>query len=189
MAFWKQNDVVPKRKFRFRLTIAGDVAWWAKDVKIPTFSVSEHQHSYLDNVYKFPGKVTWDDITCTLVDPAGDNDVIKTTMEILTLAGYKVKDSEEYGTISKEQFAGSTQNSTPSFGNPGFKIEIIDEDGNNIEEWTLNNPFLKSVDFDNMAYESEDLRNVQLTIAYDWATCNVTNRRGGGVVQSPFLEP
>mgnify|MGYP001267978365 CR=1 FL=1 len=187
MAFWKQNDVVPKRKFRFKLTIAGTVAWWAKDVKVPTFSVGEHQHSYLDNVYKFPGKVIWDDVTCTLVDPAGGNDVIRTTMQILIGGGYDVKDKGEYETISKERFGGSAQNSSPSLGFPGFKIEIIDEEGTTIETWTLNNPFLKSVDFDTMAYESEDLRNVQLTIAYDWATCEIPGASTTTTPSSPFL--
>lgn len=178
MAFWKQNDVVPKRKFRFKVTLANDVAWWAKDVKVPTFSVGETQHSYLDNVYKFPGKTTWDDVNLTLVDPAGDNDVINKTMEIITNAGYDVRPDPTnntqaaMSTISKSQFASNQQ----SLGSNAFKIEILDETGAIIESWTLNNPFLKSVDFDTMSYESDDLRSISLTVAYDWATCEVAGQ-------------
>lgn len=176
MAFWKQNDVVPKRKFRFKVTLASDVAWWAKDVKIPTFSVGETTHSYLDNVYKFPGKVTWDDVTLNLVDPAGDKDVIKKTMSIITNAGYDIRENpttttnqNAMATISKQQFSANAS----SLGPTAFIIEILDEAGAVIETWTLNNPFLKAVDFDTMSYDDDGLRSISMTVAFDWATCNV----------------
>ena len=41
MAFWSQNDVEPKRNFRFKVEITGlaanSVLWWAKTVTTPSF--------------------------------------------------------------------------------------------------------------------------------------------------------
>ena len=104
MAFWKENSVTPKRKFRFQvqfgstdvqLTSNDDAAksqnyWWAKTIKIPSYTVESVEHHYLDNRYNFPGRVTWEDCEMTLVDPASP-DAVSGIMKLLTLSGYSVK--------------------------------------------------------------------------------------------------
>ena len=48
-------------------------------------------------------------------------------------------------------------------------IHTIDENGSPIETWSLYNPWIKSVNFGDLDYESDDLVNVELTMRYDWA--------------------
>ena len=127
MAFWSTNDVEPKRNFRFQVQITGltdlgaptDILWWAKTVTTPSFDVSEVEHNYLDNKFYFPGRVSWNEVSLTLVDP-----------------------------ISVDA------------------VQIT------IEQWILNNPFIKSAKYGDLDYSSDDLRTVEMTIRYDWATCS-----------------
>ena len=49
-------------------------------------------------------------------------------------------------------------------------IRAIDEDGNFLEEWRLNNPFIVSVGFNDYTYEGEDLATIDLELRYDWAS-------------------
>ena len=41
------------------------------------------------------------------------------------------------------------------------------------EEWTVKNPFVKSVKFGELAYDNDDLSEIELEIRYDWAVCTI----------------
>ena len=52
-----------------------------------------------------------------------------------------------------------------------MKIQVLNADGQTIEQWDLQNPFVKSVKFGDLSYEDDALRTVELGIRYDWAVC------------------
>jgi len=52
---------------------------------------------------------------------------------------------------------------------------MIDENGAPIETWSLYNPWIKSVNFGDLDYESDELVNVELSIRYDWADLETKN--------------
>jgi hypothetical protein len=168
MAFWSTADVEPKRGFRFLVQIGNDVVWWAKNVNTPSFDVGEVEHSFLGNKYYFPGKVSWTEVALTLVDPVSPDAVFKTN-EYLINSGYMIPD----GTVD----AGSPQAETISklkATNTGLQsvlIQVLNADGEVIEKWNLNNPFIKSVKFGDLSYDDDELRTVELGIRYDWASC------------------
>lgn len=168
MAFWSTAEVEPKRGFRFLIQIGDDVIWWAKQVNTPSFDVGEVEHSFLGNKYYFPGKVSWTEVSLTLVDPVSPDAVHKTN-EYLIGSGYMIPD----GTVD----AGNAQAETISkvkaidTGLKSVLIQVLNADGDIIEKWTLNNPFIKSVKFGDLSYEDDALRTVELGIRYDWATC------------------
>ena len=60
---WQSAGIEPKRKFKFIL-ILGDVpAWVVKTAGRPNINVSEGgKHNFLGHEFKFPGRVTWDNI-------------------------------------------------------------------------------------------------------------------------------
>mgnify|MGYP003154397079 FL=1 len=183
MAFWKENTVEPKRLFRFKVNLGQEGAmWWAKNVKIPTFSSTPVEHQYLDNVYKFPGKVRWQDVTLTMVDPSGP-DSVQQVMRLLEQSGYKVNESpgaeSTYETISKKKAANESIDT--------FEISIINAEGKIIETWTLNNPFVTEADLGTFNYDSDDLREISLTIAYDWATCEIKSQGRSGVEDREYF--
>jgi hypothetical protein len=174
MAFWTSAESEPKRNFRFKVTIgtgAASVLWWAKTVTTPSFEVSSVEHDFLDNKYYFPGRVTWNDVSLTLVDPI-TIDAVSVTNKYLVDSGYAVKDettaTNTPPTISKKKAAG------PNGPFRDFKIEVMDAEGKVIEAWTLNNPFITSAKYGDLDYSSDDLRTVELTIKYDWASCDTS---------------
>ena len=69
MAFWSEKTVEPKRKFRYLLYFAGMPQFIAKTVTKPAFSVGTSTHNFLQHQFHFPGRVTWNDVQMTLVDP------------------------------------------------------------------------------------------------------------------------
>lgn len=171
MAFWSQNDVEPKRNFRFKVEITGlaenSVLWWAKTVTTPSFDVSETEHNFLDNKYYFPGRVTWNEVSLTLVDPISV-DAVQLTNSLIEGANYQVPanipaSEGDFSTMSKAA-------ATSELGQ--VIITILDAGGKSIEQWTLNNAFLKSAKYGDLDYSNDDLRSVELTIRYDWATCD-----------------
>ena len=139
--------------------------WYAKEVNKPTFTVSEATHEYLNHTYYYPGKVTWNDITVTMVDPV-DPDMSATLSAIVEGSGYKPPgSSEERSSISKAKSAASLGT---------VIITQLDSDGNPLETWTLWNSFLTEVKYgDSLEYGNDDLTELSVTIKYDWARLQV----------------
>lgn len=171
MAFWSQNDVEPKRNFRFKVEITGlaanSVLWWAKTVTTPSFDVSETEHNFLDNKYYFPGRVSWNEVSLSLVDPISV-DAVALTNILVEGAGYQVPSAipsseSNFATMSKKKAVSELGD---------VIISILNADGKAVEVWTLNNAFLKSAKYGDLDYSNDDLRSVELTIRYDWATCD-----------------
>ena len=156
MPFWSESfqDPAlkdPKRKFRFTVefqgvsaAIGGAVLWYAKTVSKPSF----------------PGSVTWQDVSVTLVDPV-DPDMAATFSDIIVQGGYTPpSDATSLGTMSKGK-ASSALGSVI--------ITQIDSDGNPLETWTLWNAFITEVKYGDLEYGGDDLTEMSLTLKYDWA--------------------
>ena len=186
MSFWKDGSAEPKRNFRFLVTIGtlggtntsggnngGSVVWFAKNVTSPSYNVTSVTHDFLDNKYYYPGRVEWQTISLTLVDPVSP-DAVGFVNQILTDTGYLVKDKQaaQIGnakTIAKNQAIIS--------GLQDLSIDIIDEEGKSLEKWKLKNPFIESAKFGDLDYTNDELRTVELTIKYDYATCEISNAK------------
>lgn len=170
--FWSDAKLEPKRAYRFLMEIAGTGNGFnkgirnyvIKKVKKPSFEVSESKHSFLNHSFKFPGKVTWSDITVTAVD-ALEPDGAQALMALLNDAGYKkpTKDSATPGpsaqTISKKKFVEAVKR---------IVIRQIDSDGNIVEEWEPKNAWCKVAEFGDLDTDSDELMNIQMTFAYDY---------------------
>ena len=168
MAFWTDATLQdPKRKFRFTvqlLAYEGGATWYAKTVTKPTITISETPHVFLNHTFYYPGKVEWNAIDVTLVDPVGP-DAVATTMGIIMNAGYAPPpNANALTTMSKSRAVSALK---------GVVIDQIDSEGKSLEKWTLNNAFITSVNLGDLAYDAEELSEIALTIRYDWATCDV----------------
>tara|TARA_R100000030_G_C3244056_1_gene121326 strand:- start:290 stop:877 length:588 start_codon:yes stop_codon:yes gene_type:complete len=166
----------PKRAFRFKITIGAfsdtsigsdlgtNVVFWAKTADKPSFTLGETSHNYLNHTFKFPGRVTWNDVTITMVDPGGEKGVAFALTKILNESGYVVPtDASQFQTISKTKAVG---------GLGEVLCQQLDDEGNVLESWTLNNSFISDVNFGNLDYGSEELTEYSITVRYDWATYN-----------------
>lgn len=182
MAFWTGNGPKePKRNFRFQVAIDGinsdnrlpqkgkpdsSIVWWAKKVTKPNFTIGEGKHVYLGHTFYYPGKVEWQEISMTLVDPITPN-ASGIFMDMVAKSGYVVpKNSDTKTTLGKYKF------NKEQTGLGSVTITQMDSDGEPVETWTLKNAFIKSLKLGDLDYESEDLSTIELGLRYDWAECN-----------------
>lgn len=180
--FWGQANAEPKRQFRFELSFTqrngnqpGDIpVWTVKTATKPVAEVSTIVHQYIDHTFNFPGRVTWQPITVTLVDPVNP-DLSFAFLDILGASGYKYPDTDTIArkSLSKKAF-------TREIGN--VVLKQIDADGNEVERWELINPIITNIDFGGtLSYDSDDMVEVSCTITYDWAELSKSGVSTNGV--------
>ena len=169
MSFWADRSIEPKRAYRWVMSLNGVDSWIIKTTDKPSFTLGESKHSYLNYDFKFPGRVTWNDVTVTLVDPIMP-DASVTMMEILKDAGYCAPN--EISQQGQEPLTISKKTAVDALGH--VKIKQLDADGSLgfIEVWELKNAWIKDVKFGKLDYKSEDTVEISMTISYDWATIN-----------------
>ena len=189
MPFWSENfgqsaDMKdPKRNFRFVVEFqgindpnaGGAQLWYAKTVTKPSFAINAAEHKYLNHTFYYPGDVSWNEVTVTLVDPANP-DMTATLADIIQLSGYSPPASpDDLTSISKAKAAS---------GLGTVIVRQLDAEGNDLETWTLWNSFVTDVKFgDNLEYGNDDLTELSVTMRYDWArvvTKNPSVAGGGG---------
>ena len=165
MAFWAAPTTEPKRKYRWILNFGGTIGaieqYLLKKVDKPSFDISETEHKYINHTFWYPGRVTWNEIEMTLVDPVTP-DASDKMFDVLKQSGYVFPlDPNTTQTISKA-------NAVAALGEFSIK-QLGVSDGDFIEEWVLKNPWIKSVKFGELDYESDDLVDITITVRYDWA--------------------
>jgi|TARA_Y100000287_G_scaffold184056_1_gene184237 hypothetical protein len=170
MAFWSEKSVEPKRGFRWLLYWSGVPQFIVKSVKKPSFAVGMTKHQFLNYEFNYPGRVTWNPIDITIVDPVSP-DSTKSLYAILEKSGYVIPTEyreAEAVTISKENMIDSLggEIKLAQLGPDGKR----DSNGLGIETWVIKNPLLTSVDFGNLDYGVEEMLNIQVNITYDFAT-------------------
>ena len=195
MAFWGESLEAgtrdPKRKFRWRVEIGGmneadGLIWYAKNVDKPKLKVgADVAHKFLGHTFKFPGSVTWDDITITLVDPVSPDAAAK-LLNMVHNSGYKFPESKDIReTISKGKATAA--------GIQSITISQLAADGQTVvERWQLHNPFINAVDFDQLSYDEDGLSEITLGITYDWAKHSagpLPAEGGGQVFQDGYVPP
>jgi len=169
--FWSDATIEPKRKFRYLLYFAGMPQFIAKSVSKPSFQVGSTQHSYLQHNFNFPGRVTWQDVSITIVDPI-QPDSTSTLYKIIQDAGYVLPPN-----VTNDELGGArtiTKADMVAALGPTVRIDTIGSGGSSevLESWILNNPQITSVNFDTLDYSSDELLNIQIGIKYDWASLN-----------------
>jgi hypothetical protein len=175
MPFWSSGLVEPKRQFRFLVTIAGmeqGATWYAKSAQKPGFNVGEATYAFLNHTFYYPGKVTWNEVQVALVDPVNP-DATGNLLSILRRSGYNVP-----GNLNEPDATTTIAKGSASAQLGSVIIRAIDEDGNFLEQWTLNNPFIKSVGFNEYSYDQEGLSDITITFRYDWASFDIPETPG-----------
>tara|TARA_R100000808_G_C2069037_1_gene97311 strand:+ start:51 stop:695 length:645 start_codon:yes stop_codon:yes gene_type:complete len=164
----------PKRNFRFVLYNGNIPQWIVKSVKKPSFSVETTTHQYINHTFNYPGRVTWNDVDLTLVDPVSP-DAAQTMMSILSLSGYHPpSNSNDISTMCKSRAVNALGD---------VRIDQIDSDGNTIESWKLQNAWVASAEFGSLDYTSDDLSEITLTLKYDFAVITTLDGPDSGPLQ------
>ena len=177
MAFWTQGGAAgaadPKRQYRFIAEFSGlgDCSWMVKNIDKPSVTLTEASHEYLNHTFYYPGRVSWNSISVTLVDPVSP-DAAATMMKAINDAGYSPPvDSKDLGTVSKSS-AVSTLGTVvikQLAGGPNIGDGSSGED-DIVEEWKLKNAWIKSVTLSGLDYSGDSLSEVTLELRYDFAS-------------------
>ena len=163
MAFWSDaKGGEPKRAYRWILDVNGIEIYTIKKVSKPSFSISESEHQFLNHTYYYPGRVTWNTVSFTLVDPIAP-DSSQNLIEKVIKSGYSPAGrATDRKTMNKK-------NSTEALGE--IKIQQLDSDGTIVETWTLKNVWIKDVKFGDLDYSTDDMVEIEVEVRYDYATC------------------
>tara|TARA_B100001123_G_C15038585_1_gene918502 strand:- start:319 stop:867 length:549 start_codon:yes stop_codon:yes gene_type:complete len=164
---WQSPNIEPKRKFKFILTFGDIPAWVVKTAGRPNITITDGaRHHFMSHEFKFPGRVQYNDIEISLVDPI-DPDVASVMFKIIQDAGYVIptnwnQDNQGWKvSMSKMNSIAATKGD--------IAIKTIDAAGNDIEKFTLHNAWVKAVNYDDVGYDSEELMSISVTLAYDYA--------------------
>ena len=176
MAFWTDFGAGkrdPKRNFRFRVVFDGfedSASWYAKKCSKPSFAITDSKHAFLNHNFYYPGKVEWNPVTVTLVDPV-EPDAMSQLLAIIEGSGYNLPQAgTNQGLNTWTTFTKSSMNQALGGSALTVRIEQLDGTGAAIETWDLNQAFIKDVKFSELSYDSEDLSEITLEIRYDWAS-------------------
>jgi hypothetical protein len=175
MAFWSEaNQSDPKRQHRWLIDITApeiseSITYTAKKVNKPKMTVGEAEHKFINHTFYYPGGITYDPISITLVDPA-DPHSTQALYLLLLNSGYVIPDQIDLGDIGVNELAMSTISKRRGTGAlSSVVISMIDGDGQLVEKTTLRNAWIKSVDFGGeLSYESEGLMECTLEVRFDW---------------------
>jgi hypothetical protein len=168
--FWSDPTITPKRAFKFLVSLGTGErqlpSFVCKKVTKPSFDITETPHKFLNHTFYFPGRLEWQTIDLTAVDPLTP-DASAIIAEILSFSGYNVPDDQ----IAAQSMLNRA-NSIAALGN--VIIQQIGGIGGAagadvIEQWELKNAWVKSVKYGELSYESDDMVNIDMTLRYDFA--------------------
>lgn len=174
MPFWSDaTQADPKRQHRWLINIGAPelssfITYVCKSVAKPKVTVGETEHKFINHTFYYPGGVTYDPITITLVDPANPHSS-QALYDLLQVSGYTLPGNITEATISPGQKDMSTISKRQAIGAlQSCYISQLDGLGNEIEKLTLNQAWIKSVDFGgDLNYENEGLVELSLELRFD----------------------
>ncbi len=189
MPFFSNTSFEPKRQFRFLVNFAkvADIDFMCTDAQKPTYNLGDGTtHQILNHKFKFPGIITWNDININFIDAIEPN-VGSKFYNMLLNAGYtqpvefedllagvtKASSTSALGQVTLMQLDGGGMNTIP--GDPGIST-AAGKTARIIEEWTLHNAFLKTVNFGSLNYAQEGIVQIQTTITFDFASYSGNSR-------------
>jgi hypothetical protein len=170
-----QGLLMPKLQYRFRVSFENfgvstprtELTKQVVDFKRPSVSFGDIVIEAYNSKVKLIGKPDWADVTCTLRDDAGGN--------VSRLVGEQLQ----------KQFDFAEQASASSGIDYKFVTRLEMLDGGNgasapnvLETWELYGCFLNAVDYQTVAYATNDPVTISITIKYDNA---VQTPDGSGV--------
>ena len=169
--FWGNPSVEQKRAYRWLLSIPGldGAEWIVKKINKPSFSVTETEHNFINHKFYYPGRVEWNTVSLTIVDPVTP-DSTQNLIGLLVAMGYNYPSSfaeATQTTITKEEATAALESVKIRQIGGGSATAAASEDV--IEEWTLKRCWIKSVSFGDLDYESDEIVNIELELRYDWA--------------------
>ena len=168
--FWADSRLEPKRQHRWLLFIGAGTkkddnlpAYVIKKVDKPKITVNPTEHKFFGHSFFYPGHVTWDSTSVTLVDPI-EPDASSILWKAIRAAGYDPP-------TDRTGDAPHTMSKAKATNHLGLiKIQQMGPDNKPLETWKLFNPWILDVSWGTLDYSSDDMVELTITFRYDYAT-------------------
>jgi hypothetical protein len=162
--FWSKTTSEPKRQYTYQVHFGDFEPFLVKSAKKPSFSLGEATTSYLNHTFKYPGRITWDELSITFYDHADKDNAARDLMKKLIASGYNYPSGNSpqnnLSTVSKDQV-------TSALGE--VRMEQLNHAGQVIETWVLKNAWFSKIDFGQLEYDSDEVITIEMTLNFDWA--------------------
>lgn len=145
----------PKVQNRFVLYTDAIPAFMVKNVKAPSFTDNSIKLDHINSYRKIRGKREWEDVTMTLYDP------------ITPSGAQAVMDWARLGYESVTGRAGYSD-----FYKKDLTLNILGPVGDIVGEWVLKGAFLTNGDFGQYDWATDEVVEVSITVAMDYAILN-----------------
>ena len=165
--FWTASpNRDPKRAFRFKVEIGeSGTIWYAKTANRPSVTFAETTHNFMNHTYYWPGKASWNEVTVSFIDPV-DPDLGGNLMQAVADSGYNIP----AGTTNMTSMSKKSVMESLGGGGNDIRIHVIDEDGDQLETWSLKHAWITNINFSDLDYGSDEMSEITVTFRYDWAT-------------------
>ena len=142
----------PKTKNRFIMYIEGIPAYLVKTANRPQITFEEIVLDHMNVKRYVKGKGEWQPLATTLYDPIVPS-AAQSVMEWVRLHHESVTGRDGYSDFYKKDIT----------------FNVLGPVGDKVEEWTLKGAFITSAAFGDMAFDSNDPMEIELTLRYDYA--------------------
>ena len=154
--FWnKAYSWEPKKQHQFIMAIDGIPAYLIKSAAKPSIANGEIALDHINVQRYVKGKSVWSTLAISLYDPIVPSGA-QAVMEWIRLHHESATGRDGYSSFYKKE----------------IKLRQLSPLGEIIEEWILHGTYITDANFGSLAWETEDVVSIELTLRYDWAFLN-----------------
>ena len=142
----------PKMKNRYVMEIENIPSYLVKAANRPSIQFEPIVLDHINVKRKLKGKGDWQDVTITLYDPIVPS-AAQAVMDWIRLGHESITGRDGYADFYKKDIT----------------FYMLGPVGDKIEQWTLKGAFISQANFGDLAFESNDVATIELTLTYDYA--------------------
>ena len=160
-----------------------DATWLVKTADRPVANISSTAHQYINHTFNYPGRLVWNPVSITLVDPVSPVDSTKTIDRFLEIAGYNRPGGDANESFARAQSSLLKSQSVGALGSVAISA-LGDSSGpvtpnQKSDSWELKNAFIQGdINFGSFDYANEELLTITFTLQYDWANLVASGNSG-----------
>jgi hypothetical protein len=142
----------PKMQNRYIMEVDGIQSYLIKTAARPSINFETIVLDHINIKRKLQGKGEWQDISITLYDPIVPSGA-QAVMEWIRLGHESITGRRGYADFYKKDIS----------------FYMLGPVGDKVEQWTLKGAFIVSADFGGLDFASNDVAEISLGLAYDYA--------------------
>jgi len=145
----------PKVQNRFIMYMNGVPSYIIKKINRPSIEFGDVDIHHINMMRKLKGKANWGDFTMTLYDPIVPSGA-QAVMEWIRISHESITGRDGYADFYKKD----------------LQFEVLGPVGDIVEEWVLKGAYVKSAQFGDMDWATDQQIEITVTLRIDYAVLN-----------------